>query len=610
MYSTSVRIQKRKKRPLLFIGTCIVLLIAGCGVLFNMPAVVQDISSIAHLVVGKFSHSPVTVVDASEDDALRGNIYDRDFTELSVSYQLYSLFVHPAKINPDALSRLTEVTGVEADTFEAMIQQSSRVVELVDDLDGEQLQAIEQLQLDGVYCTSSEQRFYPEHTAASHVLGYTGEGIGLAGVESKYDVVLRPGEYLPADAPTVDFKGNKVLGRKGTDLVLTLDIELQKAIDRKLYDLLRRPGVSGAMALLMEPATGRVLALSSQPTFDPNYFWKAGNVNRQNRLYVPEFDLQLVRPLLLRAAARIRDGEQFTPLLPQNIAARDYGLSESEFSEIVNDIGFLQPVAEVLPSGMRQEENASGDRSENLSLMQLGVGLSSLVNGGWRITPSFLDSVYDRESGQRFVPAADAVARTHVFTPAMGVIVRRELLVDSTLVRQEKALTLAEKSTRVVSSGALSMYVQQQLFVGMVPKKKPTMVLVMAIEQDTIAPLPRQGEKIGFAEAGKTLLDTLYSKSLSEQVAEYPRQKDQDNLARFLISRRVKYTPAVDAVCSDSIAMPQLLGMSLRKGLQQLNQHNIRVTVTGSGQIVAQSPAPGQLLNNVDVCSLTLESEI
>ena len=610
MYNTSVRIQKSKKRRLLLVGTCIVLLTAGCGVLLNMPAVIQDISRVAHLVIGKFSHAPIA--GAPEEEALRGTIYDRDFTELSVSYQLYSLFVHPAKINTsgDALRRLSEIAGVEVDTFEAMVKQSRRVVELVDDLDGEQVKSIEQLHLDGVYCKSSEQRFYPEHTAASHVLGYTGDGIGLSGVESKYDVVLRPGEYQPADAPAVDFKENTVLGQKGTDLVLTLDIELQKAIDRQLHDLLRSPEVSGAMALLIEPATGRVLALSSQPSFDPNYFWKAGNVDRQNRLYVPEFDLRMVRPLLLRAAARIHAGEQFAPLLPKDVAATDYGLSEDEFSKIVHDIGFLQPVGEDLPSDVLQEGNDYGETSENLSIMQLGVGLSSLVNGGWRISPSFLDSIYDRESGQKFVPADGAVSRTHVLTPAMGVIVRRELLVDSSPGSKGKALTLAEKNVRVVMSGALSTYVQQQLFVGMIPKKKPRMVLVMAIEQDTIAPLPKQGGKIRFAEAGTTLLNTLFDESQEEQVREYPHEKDQDNFARYLISRRVEYTPAVDAVCSDSTAMPELVGMSLRKGLQRLNQHNLRVTITGSGQIVAQSPAPGELLSNVDVCSLTLKSEI
>ena len=611
MYNSSIRNQKRRKRRLFLGGTCIALLAAAGGVLYWLPATLQDISRIAQLAVGKFSHSPVDNITPVQDE-LRGTIYDRNFRELSVSYQLFSLYAHPAKINNPSvtLGRLAEIVGVESDTFEGLIKQSSRVVELADDLDAEQVKAIDQLHLNGVYCKSSEQRFYPEHTAASHVLGYAGEGIGLSGVESKYDVVLQPGEYQQADAPEVDFQGNNVLGQKGTDLILTLDIELQKTIDQQLHKLLHRPDVAAGMALLVDPATGHVLALSSQPSFDPNYFWKSGPASRQNSLYASQFDLGLVRPLLIRTAAKIRDGEQFAPLLPQTVAAPDYGLSEGAFAEIVHDIGFLQPIIEDLPSDVRPNGGDFPDRDENVSVMQLGVGLASLINGGWRISPSFLDSVYDIESGQRFTLRDDAVRRTHVLTPAMGVVVRRELLSNSSVNHEEDALTLAGESARVVPFGNMSRYVQQQLFVGMIPKKKPKMLLVMALEQGAIGPLQKQQTKAGLAEVGRPLLNKLYAKSQQEQVAEYPMGKNQDNFARFLISRRVEYTPSSDNICSDSTAMPQVVGMSLRKGLQRLNQHNLRITIQGSGQIVAQSPAPGERLSNVEVCRLTLESNI
>jgi len=442
------------------------------------------------------------------------------------------------------------------------------------------------------------------------VLGYASEGIGLSGVESKYDGVLQPGEYQPADAPEVDFQGNAVLGQKGTDLILTLNIELQKTIDQQLHKLVQQPDVVAGMALLIEPATGQVLALSSQPSFDPNYFWKSGAASRQNSLYVSQFDLGMVRPLLLRTAAKIRDGEQFAPLLPQTVAAPDYGLSENAFVKIVHDIGFLQPVIENLPSDVPPEGGTFQDNGENVSVMQLGVGLASLINGGWRISPSFLDAVYDIESGQRFPRRDDAVSRTHVLTPAMGVIVRRELLSGVLGNHKEDALTLSGKSVRVVPSGSLSRYVQQQLFVGMIPKKKPKMLLVMALEQGVIAPLQKSQQKFAFAEVGKPLLNTLYAKSQQEQVVEHPLEKNKDNFARFLISRRVEYTPSPDNICSDSSAMPQVVGMSLRKGLQRLNQHNLRIFIQGSGQIVAQSPAPGERLSTIEVCRLILESEI
>ena len=62
---------------------------------------------------------------------------------------------------------------------------------LAKDLDENQANQINALNLPGIGCKASEMRFYPGHTAASHVLGFMGDGVGLAGVEGKYDTVLQ-----------------------------------------------------------------------------------------------------------------------------------------------------------------------------------------------------------------------------------------------------------------------------------------------------------------------------------------------------------------------------------------------------------------------------------
>ena len=54
--------------------------------------------------------------------------------------------------------------------------------------------------------------------------------------------------------------------------------------------------------------------------------------------------------------------------------------------------------------------------------------------------------------------------------------------------------------------------------------------------------------------------------------------------------------------------MPRLRGMSLRKGLQQLNPHAMRIQVSGSGRIIAQYPLPGTPLRGVNECILTLDA--
>ncbi len=610
MYNIAVRKQKRRERRLFATGVIMVLLAVAGGVLYRLPVSLQDISRIFQLAAGKFSLSPADTMSAG--DVLRGTIYDRNFNELSVSYQLFSLYVHPAKINnhSDAAQKLAEIIGVAKGAVEAQLKQSRRVVELADDLDGDQVKAIKNLEIEGLYCTSSEKRFYPEHTAAPHVLGYTVDGVGLSGVERKYDILLQPGEYQPVDVPDVDFKGNTVAGQKRTDLILTLDIELQKAIDKELNRLLREQGAAVGMGLLMEPASGRILAFSNQPSFDPNYFWKSEGVTRKNTLYSPRFDLNLARPLLVRAAARIQDGEQFAPMLPQTLAAPDFGLSAEQYADVLNRIEFLQPVLQSLPSDVPFNDEPAGGGQKNISLMQLGVGLASLINGGWRVTPTFVDSVYDQQHGQRFSLKKEAITRTHVLNPAMGVAVRRELLTHFTGQQKEKLLAFSGTSKRVVPGGTITRYVQQQLFVGMIPREKPTMLLIMALERNTLDPVPK-GEKIrSLSSVGKTLLTDLYAGAQQEQIAEYPTSRNRENFARFLISRRVEYTRSPGNIAVNKVDMPELVGMSLRKGLQQLNQFKLRITIKGSGRIVSQSPRAGERLGDVERCLLTLESAI
>ncbi len=588
-----------------------VLLAAAAGILYRLPVSLQDVNRVIQLAVGKFSHVPVQ--STSPDEPLRGTIYDRHYRELAVSYQVFSLFVHPAKIpdHQDVAGKLAEITGVQKETLEKKLKQSLRVVELADDLDADQVEAILQLQLEGVYCQSSEERFYPEHTAAAHVLGYTSEGLGLSGMEGKYDPILHPGECKAADVPGIDFQGRPVLGQQSMDLTLTLDIELQRAIDNRLQEVLREQGGAQGMALLLNPATGEVLALSNQPSFNPNYFWRAKEEDRKNKLYTARFDPDMVRPFLLPTAARIANGEQFSPLLPQTIAARDFGLSENQYDGIIKEIGFLQSVPEDLPSEIDQSPLSPPDEAkEMVSVMQLGVGLASLVNGGWRIAPVFFDSAYDLQSSQRVTKQDEANVRSHVLSPAMGVIVRRELLSLSGGKGKGKPLTLFDKRVRVVNVEGFSEYVQQQLFVGMVPVEKPELLLVLAIEHSTLAPFPKEKEKSRLSGHGESLLVELLAKSRQEKVVEHPVKKNPDNLAQFLISRRVEYTPSQTEIGYDVKEMPKVTGLSLRKGLQRLNQHNLRITIKGSGRIVSQSPAAGDRLADAAVCLLTLQSEI
>ncbi len=232
----------------------------------------------------------------------RGNIFDRNGKLLATTRYPRSVYLWPMahtkpgwdeKIGP----RLSKILGIpQEDIEEKLIEagpNSSTLVRVARDLNEAQVTALKEYESDlkDVEIHTEAVRFYPHGSAMAHVLGYTreltpeqlkkrkdegyrlGDVIGQMGVEKAYEKMLR-GEW-GGQRVEVDGRGRpqKVLGEKqakaGKDLHLTIDINVQKAAAKTLA----ATGKRGAIVAL-DPNTGAVLALVSNPTFDPNIFSK------------------------------------------------------------------------------------------------------------------------------------------------------------------------------------------------------------------------------------------------------------------------------------------------------------------------------------------------
>ena len=310
----TLRSKKTKRRWL--IPFLVILLTAAGAVLYRCPPSLQDIGRIVQSAVGKISSLSAGPTPA--ESVLRGTIYDRKFSELAVSYRLFSLVINPLEAGDrrKAAEALAPIVGSKVEDLEARLKNAQYSMVLADDLDERQAEQVAALQLRGVSCKEGEVRFYPGHTAASHVLGFMGDSGGLAGVEGKYDTILQSGGFRKSNLPDIDFQGREVLGTAAADIVLTLDIDLQKQLEGRFREHLAAQGAEKGMGLLIEPGSGRIIALVNQPSFNPNYFWKANESNRVNRIYNHVLDKELIRPILARAAAIERQGLDGPSLLP------------------------------------------------------------------------------------------------------------------------------------------------------------------------------------------------------------------------------------------------------------------------------------------------------
>ena len=124
---------------------------------------------------------------------------------------------------------------------------------------------------------------------------------GLGGLESTYDSQIRgkPGKVLvQTDARRHAYSRAEWPPTAGSTVELTIDEYLQHTAERELAAGVRENHAAGGTAIVLDPATGEILAMASEPTFNPNAFRDAEESERRNRavqdLYEPGSTFKVV----------------------------------------------------------------------------------------------------------------------------------------------------------------------------------------------------------------------------------------------------------------------------------------------------------------------------
>ena len=213
----------------------------------------------------------------------RGEIVDRNGEVLATNITTVSLVVVPGQIDDaEAVARdLSDILGTDYQDMLKHVTKSTSIERVHPEgrgLDYDIAEKIDALAYDGVYLLKESKRYYPYGTVLSHVLGYVGiDNQGLSGIELYYD------EYLTGADGAIkyfsDGKGNKLeltevyeAPTSGITLELTIDIDLQLAIENELDNAVSKYNPEQAMILAMDPDTGEILAMASRPTFDSNNY--------------------------------------------------------------------------------------------------------------------------------------------------------------------------------------------------------------------------------------------------------------------------------------------------------------------------------------------------
>ncbi len=216
-------------------------------------------------------------------EADRGRILDRNGVVLADNLTTTSLILVPNQIidKEDTCNKLSEILGVSYEEMEEHVFKNTSIERVHPEgrrLDYDVANEIESLKIEGVYLVREAKRYYPYEDLLSHSIGYVGiDNQGLAGIELQYD------SYLTGEAGAIkyfsDAKGNSLnLSEEytepvaGNDVFLTIDINIQKSIERELDNIMDMFDADNAMAIVVNPKTGEILGMGSRPGFDPNNY--------------------------------------------------------------------------------------------------------------------------------------------------------------------------------------------------------------------------------------------------------------------------------------------------------------------------------------------------
>lgn len=234
--------------------------------------------------------------------ATRGAIVDREGRLLALSQETRSLYAHPRKVNEPARAAelLAPILGKRRDELRRELESDKPFVYLRRFLEPDVAKQVEALNLqdenEGAFGFDAEpRRVYPLEQLAAHVVGFaTIDGEGVEGIELQYDEALKgdPRVYLLLRDGHAD--GTRQLisepRKKPSDVVLSIDVVLQHIVERELDRAVREHRPKGASAVLLDPATGEVLALANRPTVDANRFGNAPTAAQRNRAVTDRYE--------------------------------------------------------------------------------------------------------------------------------------------------------------------------------------------------------------------------------------------------------------------------------------------------------------------------------
>lgn len=581
-------------------------------------------------------------------EANRGLILDRNGVVLADNLTTTSLVLIPNQIKEKekATKSLAEILNVSYDEMKKHVYKKTSIERVHPEgrrLSYDIAEKIADLKLDGVYLVKEAKRYYPYGNLLSHSLGYVGiDNQGLSGLELQYD------KYLTGKSGAIkyfsDAKGNKlnvsdiyVEPQDGMNLYLTIDINIQKSIERELNNIVDMFSPDMALAIVMNPKTGEILGIGSRPDYNPNTYQKYSQEILSRNLpvwssYEPGSTFKIIT-MATSVEEKIIDieNDHFYDSGSVNVDGailkcwKAGGHGDQTFLQVLQNScnpGFVKlgqmlgkerlfSYIEKFGFGTKTGVDLNGegqgiifplDKVGNVELSTTAFGqgvsvtpiqqvtaVSAVVNGGYLYKPYIVKSIAEKETNSTIKETSKTLVRK-VISSETSAIMRHAL--ESVVAKGGGKAAYIEGyriggktgTAQKVKDGRYMVGNYIMSFMAIVPSNDPEAVLYLAIDNPKNTALLSSYTTTPIAR--RVLLDIIDALDIKEQKEGMEKDLEWTDKIMYIV--------------------PNVVGKSVKEAKKLLSNFTIEYTGTGE-TVVSQSPSANTKLEDRGTVRLLLE---
>ena len=581
-------------------------------------------------------------------EADRGLILDRNGVVLADNLTTTSLVLIPNQIKQKKKTTklLADILGVSYEDMQEHVYKETSIERVHPEgrrLSYDIAEQIANLKLDGVYLVKESKRNYPYGNMLSHALGYVGiDNQGLSGLELQYD------EYLTGKSGAIkyfsDAKGNKlnlsdvyVEPQDGMNITLTIDINIQKSLERELDNIVDMFSPDMALAIVMNPNNGEILGMASRPDYDSNNYQEYSQETLSRNLpiwasYEPGSTFKIITMSAaveegvvnlnkdhfydsgsvnvdgstLRCWKAGGHGDQTFLQVLQNSCNPGFVklgqlLGKDTLFDYIDQFGFGSKTGVDLSgegqgiifdlSQVGNVELATTAFGQGVSVtpIQQATAVSAVVNGGTLYQPYIVKSISEKETGSIIQKTKKKKIR-QVISKKTSRIMRHAL--ESVVAKGGGKSAYIEGyriggktgTAQKVENGVYLVGNYIMSFMAIVPSNNPEAVLYLAIDNPKNTALLSSYTTTPIAR--RILLDIIDALDIEKQEGEMEKDLEWTDIPTHKV--------------------PNVVGKSVEDAKKKLDQFTIKYSGNGN-TVVAQSPEAGENLEEGGTIRLLLE---